>query len=102
MAPYAKTEYGRGWVQNVATAFYAVASASGAFFFALNFGSEGKRSSNGSHPPTYANISSRQRTSSNLVLPRLRNPRLSTNLRCRPLVLGLPTHRPHIERCPPI
>jgi len=41
MAPYARTDYGRGWVQNVATAFYAIASASGAFFFALNFGSEG-------------------------------------------------------------
>lgn len=44
MAPYAKTDYGRGWVQNMATAFYAIASASGAFFFALNFGSEGKNS----------------------------------------------------------
>ena len=42
LAPYASTIVGRGWVQNVATAFYAIASSSGAFFFAMNFGSEGK------------------------------------------------------------
>ena len=42
LAPYAKTMAGRGWVQNVATAFYAAASSSGAFYFSLNFGSEGK------------------------------------------------------------
>ena len=41
LAPYAATAGRRGWVQNVATAFYAMASSSGAFFFALNFGSEG-------------------------------------------------------------
>ena len=41
LAPYARTTVGRGWVQNVATAFYAMASSSGAFFFSLNFGSEG-------------------------------------------------------------
>ncbi|KAL9621193.1 MAG: hypothetical protein Q9160_004325 [Pyrenula sp. 1 TL-2023] len=31
----------RGWIQNVGTGFYAVASASGSVFFALNFGDEG-------------------------------------------------------------
>ncbi|KAK3676019.1 hypothetical protein LTR78_004211 [Recurvomyces mirabilis] len=31
----------RGWVQNVATAMYAVASSSGSLFFAQNFGSTG-------------------------------------------------------------
>ncbi|KAK5013612.1 hypothetical protein LTR39_003561, partial [Cryomyces antarcticus] len=41
MAPYAKTTSGRGWIQNVATGFYGVASASGSFFFAQNFGSMG-------------------------------------------------------------
>ena len=41
MAPYGSTILGRGWIQNVATAFYAFASSSGAFFFSLNFGSEG-------------------------------------------------------------
>lgn len=41
LAPYGSTISGRGWIQNVATAFYAIASSSGAFFFSLNFGSEG-------------------------------------------------------------
>jgi alpha-1,3-glucan synthase len=41
MAPYATTIDGRGWVQNVATGIYALASGSGSLFFALNFGSEG-------------------------------------------------------------
>lgn len=41
MAPYGTTVAGRGWIQNVGTAFYAAASSSGAFFFSLNFGSEG-------------------------------------------------------------
>ena len=40
-APYTKTELGRAWIQNIATGFYAAASSSGAFYFALNFGSEG-------------------------------------------------------------
>ncbi|CAI6336658.1 unnamed protein product [Periconia digitata] len=41
MAPYANGFVARGWVQNVATGFYALASGSGSLFFALNFGSEG-------------------------------------------------------------
>lgn len=41
MTPYGPSMYGRGWIQNVATGLYAIASASGALFFALNFGSEG-------------------------------------------------------------
>ncbi|KAF2163334.1 glycosyltransferase family 5 protein [Zasmidium cellare ATCC 36951] len=40
-APYGQTESARGWVQNVATAMYAVASSSGSLFFAQNFGSLG-------------------------------------------------------------
>lgn len=31
----------RGWIQNIGTAWYAVASSSGSIFFALNFGDEG-------------------------------------------------------------
>ncbi|KAK5172317.1 Cell wall alpha-1,3-glucan synthase ags1 [Saxophila tyrrhenica] len=31
----------RQWIQNVATGFYSLASASGAFYFSLNFGDEG-------------------------------------------------------------
>jgi alpha-1,3-glucan synthase len=41
MGPYTSNLVGRGWIYNVATAAYAIASASGSFFFALNFGSEG-------------------------------------------------------------
>lgn len=41
VAPFASTPSGIGWIQNVATGIYAVASASGSLFFALNFGSEG-------------------------------------------------------------
>jgi len=41
LAHYASTSGGRGWVQNVGTGFYAIASSSGSMFFALNFGDEG-------------------------------------------------------------
>ncbi|KAL8997767.1 MAG: hypothetical protein Q9169_003016 [Polycauliona sp. 2 TL-2023] len=41
MAPYTADLGSRGWIYNVATAFYAAASASGSLFFALNFGTEG-------------------------------------------------------------
>lgn len=40
-APFAHNSYSRGWIQNVATAMYAVASSSGSIFFSLNFGDEG-------------------------------------------------------------
>ncbi|KAI9875184.1 MAG: Cell wall alpha-1,3-glucan synthase ags1, partial [Watsoniomyces obsoletus] len=40
-AHYASTASGTGWIQNVGTAMYAVASSSGSIFFALNFGDEG-------------------------------------------------------------
>ncbi|KAL8715735.1 MAG: hypothetical protein Q9220_000402 [cf. Caloplaca sp. 1 TL-2023] len=40
VAPYTQAGV-RGWIQNVATGIYAAASSSGAFYFALNFGSEG-------------------------------------------------------------
>jgi len=33
---------GRQWARNVATGMYAIASASGSLFFALNFGDEGE------------------------------------------------------------
>ncbi|KAJ9634222.1 hypothetical protein H2199_009052 [Coniosporium tulheliwenetii] len=41
MTPFVKSVSGRGWTQNVATGFYAVAASSGSVFFALNFGDEG-------------------------------------------------------------
>lgn len=40
MGPYADYT-GRGWIDNVATGFYAVAASSGSLFFALNFGTDG-------------------------------------------------------------
>lgn len=42
MVPYNNSSVGREWIQNMATAFYAVASASGSIFFSNNFGSEGQ------------------------------------------------------------
>jgi len=41
LAPFARNADQRGWMQNIATAMYAVASSSGSIFFALNFGDEG-------------------------------------------------------------
>lgn len=45
VAPYGPNIVGRGWLQNVATAWYAIASSSGSIFFAVNFGDEGKHDS---------------------------------------------------------
>lgn len=42
LAPFIKSDGGRDWARNVATGFYATASASGSLYFALNFGDEGK------------------------------------------------------------
>ena len=41
VARYGSTTSSRGWLQNVGTGSYAIASASGSMFFALNFGDEG-------------------------------------------------------------
>ncbi|KAL4740285.1 hypothetical protein BDV11DRAFT_214565 [Aspergillus similis] len=41
VSPYGASELGRAWAQNVAAGVYAVASSSGSFFFALNFGDQG-------------------------------------------------------------
>lgn len=41
LAPLGPSPDSRGWIQNIATAFYAIASASGSIFFAVNFGDEG-------------------------------------------------------------
>ncbi|PKX89275.1 alpha-1,3-glucan synthase Ags1 [Aspergillus novofumigatus IBT 16806] len=40
LAHFEHDEFTRGWIQNVASGFYAVASSSGSIFFALNFGDE--------------------------------------------------------------
>lgn len=41
LAHFSNNYNSRGWIQNVGTAWYAVASSSGSIFFALNFGDEG-------------------------------------------------------------
>jgi alpha-1,3-glucan synthase len=41
-SPFMQDLNSRFWMQNVATGFYAAASASGSLFFAFNFGDEGK------------------------------------------------------------
>ncbi|KAK5706292.1 hypothetical protein LTR97_001279 [Elasticomyces elasticus] len=41
MAPFAASAGSRGWIQHVATGFYAVASAAGSLYFSQNFGSTG-------------------------------------------------------------
>jgi alpha-1,3-glucan synthase len=43
-SPFMQNLHSRFWMQNVATGFYAAASASGSLFFAFNFGDEGKLS----------------------------------------------------------
>jgi alpha-1,3-glucan synthase len=42
LAPFIGNIGGRQWARNVATGMYAIASASGSLFFALNFGDEGE------------------------------------------------------------
>jgi alpha-1,3-glucan synthase len=41
-APFSQSALTRGWVQKIATCFYATAASSGSMYFALNFGDEGK------------------------------------------------------------
>ncbi|KAG8533940.1 uncharacterized protein KY384_001681 [Bacidia gigantensis] len=41
VAPLGPSFNARGWIQNVATGLYAVASSSGSIYFAVNFGDEG-------------------------------------------------------------
>ncbi len=70
LAPLGASVGSRGWIQNVATGFYAIASASGSVYFAVNFGDEGK--------PTR---------------PLLFNPRLHHFRGCARNILGLPSLR---------
>lgn len=41
IGPWVQNANGREWIYNISTAIYGVASASGSFYFALNFGTEG-------------------------------------------------------------
>jgi len=86
----------RGWTQNVATGMYAVASASGSIFFAVNFGDEGMF-----HEAIILFQSrkrtdlSRRRSCHLLGLSSMHYPRHTTNLRCRIVVLGLAIDQIH-------
>ena len=42
MGPWVSNINGREWIYNVSTTLYGIASASGSFYFALNFGTEGE------------------------------------------------------------
>jgi alpha-1,3-glucan synthase len=50
MTPLLQSSKAQFWMQNVATGTYAIASSSGALFFALNFGDEGKHFSWSGYP----------------------------------------------------
>lgn len=95
MAHFANSAGGRRWVQNIATAMYAVASSSGSIFFALNFGDEGQISIHIILPKAVILKFIRWCPCQSMGLPCLRHPRHSTSLRRRPLVLGLYTHQGH-------
>ncbi|KAK3317605.1 hypothetical protein B0T19DRAFT_469342 [Cercophora scortea] len=40
-APFGRSMFARGWLQNIASGLYAAAASSGSMYFALNFGDEG-------------------------------------------------------------
>lgn len=61
LAPFVPIGVGRDWARNVATGLYAFASASGSLYFALNFGDEGKLSSQ-SRSLKSANVPIRRRS----------------------------------------
>lgn len=41
VSPFASSDFTQGWIQNVATGFYAFAASSGGITFAFNFGTDG-------------------------------------------------------------
>lgn len=86
VAPFLTTAVGKGWMQNVATGVYAVASASGSIYFALNFAEEGMQG----RPRGLGNITDgyRGRTHHLVGLSSMRHPRDPADLRGCSLVLG--------------
>lgn len=50
MSPFGPGSSGKAWLQMVATGFYALASSSGALFFAVNFADEGMKVSTNMDP----------------------------------------------------
>jgi alpha-1,3-glucan synthase len=88
-APFASSVPTRGWLQNVASGFYAAAASSGSMFFALNFGDEGKLL----FPVTFLADGvltlSRRSTCPDVGHPGLCSAGRPTDLHQRPVVLGL-------------
>lgn len=99
-APFAGS-VARGWVQNVATGSYAVASSSGSLFFALNFGDEGKQFFNFCPISCFHPMLTFLRWCSNQVmgLPRLYRPRHTATVHRSALVLGFLARRALQHRC---
>ena len=91
LAPLGSSVASRGWIQNVATGFYALASSSGSIYFAVNFGDEGMLLSVGLKTKDSLLMHLRWCSCHILGLPCLYHPRHATNLRCGSVVLGLRT-----------
>lgn len=91
LAPLGSSVASRGWIQNVATGFYALASSSGSIYFAVNFGDEGMLLSTGLKIEDSLLIHLRWCSCHILGLPCLYHSRHATNLRCGSVVLGLRT-----------
>ena len=91
LAPLGSSIAARGWIQNVATGFYALASSSGSIYFAVNFGDEGMLLPLGLKSNNSLLIHLRWCSCHILGLPCLYHSRHATNLRCGSVVLGLRT-----------
>jgi alpha-1,3-glucan synthase len=87
LAPLIGNIVGRQWARNVAAGMYAMASASGSLYFALNFGDEGESLCTRNKFEMIL-TSNRRRSHPAMGLPSLHRPRHPTNLHRRPLLLG--------------
>ena len=97
IAPYV-TGLSRTWVQNVATGLYATASSSGAFYFSLNFGSEGKLNNRFRRRQRLL-TRTRKRSCRNVELSGLRHPGNSTDLCDGAMALGKSSDTVEFSRC---
>jgi alpha-1,3-glucan synthase len=88
MAPYAYPGGGRSWIYNTATGIYALASSSGSFYFALNFGTEGASLQALFAKPCSLILFNRWHACRDLGLQSLCYSRDSTDLCCNTMVLG--------------
>jgi len=88
MVPFMASSVAKTWTQNVATAMYAIASASGSLYFAMNFGSEGEYLLTLLDFGFRPNKKTRWCCCRIMGIPCLCDPRNPANLRQRSLVLG--------------